>query len=138
MEGSSNGVADAGLLKARVAELEQELRLRMAEVIRLHRELRHVRSDLAVKDEYIAVLSMEADKLQRIREQVGRVPYGSKVGRAVEAHLGVGPDAAPSFAEQAQSTAQRARIEAGRVKHGARARAGRLKRKMTRTDLPRS
>jgi hypothetical protein len=138
MEGSPNGAADAGLLQARVAELEQELRLRMAEVSRLHRELRHARSDVAVKDEYISVLTVEADKLQRIREQMGRVPYGSQVGRLVESHLGVGPDAAPSFADQARSTADRARTEAGRVKRGARSRAGRLKRKMTRTDLPRS
>jgi hypothetical protein len=138
MEGSPNGVSDAGLLQARVAELEQELQLRMAEVTRLHRELRHARADVAVKDDYISVLSVEADKLQRIREQMGRVPYGSRVGRVVESHLGVGPDAAPSIADQARTSAQRARTEAGRVKRGARARAGRLKRKMTRTDLPRS
>jgi hypothetical protein len=138
MEGSPNGVADAGMLQARVAELEQELRLRMAEVTRLHRELRHARADVAVKDEYISVLSVEADKLQRVREQMGRVPYGSRVGRVVEAHLGVGPDAAPSVADQARSSAQRARTEVGRAKRGVRTRAGRLKRKLTRTDLSRS
>ena len=43
MEGSPNGVADSGLLQARVAELEQELRQRMEEVTRLHCELRHAR-----------------------------------------------------------------------------------------------
>lgn len=120
MEGSLDDVADAGALRARVAELEQELRLRMGDVNRLDRELRLARADVTVKDEYIAALNLEADKLQKIRDLVGRVPLGTYAIHAFEQQLRVGPDARPRLVDQARVSssvaARRARSGAGRLK----------------------
>ncbi len=120
MEGSLDDVADAGALRARVGELEQELRLRMGDVTRLDRELRLARADVAVKDEYIAALNLEADKLQKIRDVFGRVPFGPHVVHALEVQLRVGPDARPRLVDRARVSssvaARRARSGAGRVK----------------------
>ena len=121
MEGSLDDVADAGALRARVGELEQELRLRMGDVTRLDRELRLARADVAVKDEYIAALNLEADKLQKIRDLVRtgavREPTSSMPSKQ---QLRVGPDARPRLVDQARVSssvaARRARSGAGRVK----------------------
>lgn len=141
MEGSADGVVDPGLLRARVAELQQELRLRTGEVARLHSELRHARADVVVKDEYIAALTTEADKLERIRELLGRVPYGSHMAQAFEGHLRIGPDVGPTVAARARDTtsqgARRAQSAAGRLKRRARTQAGRLKRRVS-ASLPQS
>jgi hypothetical protein len=120
MEGSSDDGADAEVLRAQLAEFEQELRLRMGDVTRLDLELRYARADVAIKDEYIAALSLEADKLQKIRNLVARVPLGSHVVEAFERQLRVGPDARPTLVAQAKvtssATARRARSRAGRLK----------------------
>ncbi len=120
MEGSLDDVADAGALRARVEELEQELRLRMGDVTRLDRELRLARADVTIKDEYIAALNLEADKLQKIRDLIGRVPFGPYVIHAFEEQLHVGPDARPRLVDQARVSssvaARRARSGAGRLK----------------------
>lgn len=115
-----DGVVDPGLLRARVVELEQELRLRMDELTRLHTELRHARADVAVKDEYIAMLTVEADKLAKIRKVIRRVPYGPRVATVLEEQLGVDPDARPTWAARTRAAtlrgARRARSAAGRTK----------------------
>jgi hypothetical protein len=131
MEGSSEDVADAGMLRARVAELEEELRLRMGQVTRLDRELRHARAEVTVKDEFISVLNVEADKFQKVRDLLGRVPYGSKVAGVFEQQLRVGPDARPTLAARAKVTSS---VAARR----ARSRAGRLKRRVMGSVRPRS
>jgi hypothetical protein len=129
MEGAPNDLVDAASLGARLAELEQELRLRMAEVTRLDRELRHARADVTVKDEFIAALTLEADKLQRIRDLLGRVPYGSHIAQTFEGQLRVPSQPRPSLAARAR----RAISVAARR---ARSRAGRLKRLVVGSDHP--
>jgi len=123
MEGSLDDVADAGVLRARVVELEQELRLRMGDVTRLDRELRLSRADVTIKDEYIAALNLEADKLQKIRDLIGRFPFGPYVVHALEEQLRVGPDVRPRLVDQA-------RISSSVAARRARSRAGRLKRQV--------
>lgn len=116
-------MTDAGVLRARLAELEQELRLRMGDVTRLDRELRHSRADVAIKDEYIAALNLEADKLQKIRDLVGRVPFGSLMVQAIEEQARVGPNPGPRLVDQA-------RVSSSVAARRARSRAGRLKRQV--------
>jgi len=112
-----------------VAELEEELRLRMTEVRRLDLELRHLRADVVVKDEFIAVLNVEADKVQKIRDLLGRVPFGSHIAQGLEKQLRVGPDARPALADRVRSTAS---VGARR----ARSRAGRMKRRLMASSRP--
>lgn len=124
MEGSPPDVTDPEVLQARTSELEDELRLRMAELRRLHDELAHLRADAVVKDRYIAVLSGEADKLQRVRDLVARMPLGSRLARSIESQLGErlddGPVGTPAPSVRVRTTgatyARRARSLAGRIK----------------------
>jgi hypothetical protein len=120
MEGSPDHVVDAAFLRSRVEELEDELRLRVEDVVRLDRELRHARADVTVKDEYITVLNREADKLQKIRDLLGRVPFGSHIAQVFEGQLRVGPEDRPALVERAKVTysvtARRARSRGGRIK----------------------
>jgi len=88
MAGLPDDASDPGQLQARLAELEHELRLRMDDVVRLDRELRHAHEDVAVKDEYIRQLSAEADTLDRIRALLGRVPFGLRIRSLFEGRLG--------------------------------------------------
>lgn len=90
MAGVPDDVYDPGQLRARLAELEHELHLRMDDVIRLDRELRHAHDDIAVKDEYIQQLTAEADTLDRIRALLGRLPFGLRIRALLEGRLGFG------------------------------------------------
>jgi hypothetical protein len=127
MEGSRDDVADMRILRARVVELEEELRLRIGDVTRLDRELRHARADVTVKDEFIAALNQEADRVQKIRGLFGRVPYGSHILLALEGHVRVGADPRPTLTT-------RARVVAAKAARRARSRAGRLKRQVMGSD----
>lgn len=127
MEGSPDDVAGAPILRARVTELEQELRLRMEDVTRLDRELRLARADVMVKDEYIAMLNTEADKLQRIRDLMGRVPFGSRAAQTLEGQLRVESNPRPTLAA-------RVRISYSAAARRARSLAGRLKRRLLGSD----
>jgi hypothetical protein len=95
----------------------------MGDVTRLDRELRHSRADVAIKDEYIAALNLEADKLQKIRDLVGRVPFGSLMVQAIEEQARVGPNPGPRLVDQA-------RVSSSVAARRARSRAGRLKRQV--------
>jgi hypothetical protein len=127
MEGSPDDVADAPILRARVTELEQELLLRVGDVSRLDRELRHARADVIVKDEFIASLNLEADKLQRIRDLLGKVPFGSHAAQALEGQLRVESSPRPALAA-------RIRITYSTATRRARSIAGRLKRRVMGSD----
>jgi hypothetical protein len=121
MAGVPDDVYDPGQLRARLAELEHELHLRMDDVIRLDRELRHAHEDIAVKDEYIQQLTAEADTLDRIRALLGRLPFGLRIRAVLEGRLGFGPAkpsepsgrARPSTSE----ATRRARSQAARAVH---------------------
>jgi FtsZ-binding cell division protein ZapB len=121
MAGVPDDVYDAGQLRARLAELEHELQLRMDDVTRLDRELRHAHDDIAVKNEFIQQLSAEADTLDRIRALLGRLPFGLRIRALVEGRLGFGgakpsqPPAGPR-APTAEAT-RRARSQAVRAVH---------------------
>ena len=120
MEGTPDQGADAAYLRSRVGELEEALRLRMDEVVRLERELRHARADAVVRDEYLAVLNAEADKLQRIRDLAARVPFGSSAARLFEDRPPDGGGPKPALTDRVRAhyvvTVRRARATAGRVK----------------------
>jgi hypothetical protein len=120
MEGSVDDVAEARLLRARVSELEGELRLRMEELSRLDRELRHARADVTVKDEFIAELTFDADSFQRLRNLLGRLPYGAHLVVAFDRRLRAAPGSRALWAELARTSARArarsARLVAGRVK----------------------
>jgi hypothetical protein len=121
MAGVPDDVDDPGQLRARLAELEHELHLRMDDIIRLDRELRHAHEDISVKDEYIRQLAAEADTLDRIRALLGRLPFGLRLRARLEGRLGfgattpreqvVGPRASTSEATR------RARSQAARAVH---------------------
>jgi len=119
MQGKTGVRADAVYLRSRVDELEGELQRRMDDVIRLDRELRHARADGVVKDEYLAVLDAEAHKLQRIRELVAKVPFGSWLVRSF--------DGRPRHPDQ-ELLAERVRVTYKMTLRRTRARAGRIKR----------
>ena len=123
MAGARDDVPDSGQLQARVAELDSELRLRMADVRRLDRELRHARADLTVKDEYIEHLAADADKLQAIREVVWRIPLALKIRVFVARRTGSGPDVAGA---RPAVTRKAAHPAPGRVRSDARRAVGRL------------
>ena len=118
---------DAVYLRLRVDELEGELHSRMNEVIRLDRELRHARADVVVKDEYLAVLNAEADKLQRIRDLVARVPFGSSLVQSF--------DGRPRLPDQ-EPLAKRVRLTYGVTVRRARAQVGRVKRRVLGVGQP--
>jgi hypothetical protein len=121
MAGVPDDVYDPGQLQARLAELEHELHLRMDDVVRLDRELRHAHDDIAVKNEYIQQLSAEADTLDRIRALVGRLPFGLRIRALLERRLGFGgvksgqPPVRPP-APTSEAT-RRARSQAARAVH---------------------
>jgi len=121
MAGVPDDVYDAGQLRARLAELEHELRLRMDDVTRLDRELRHAHDDLAVKNEFIQQLSAEADTLDRIRALLGRLPFGRRIRALLQRRLGFGsatpgePPAAPR--PPTSEATRRARSQAARAVH---------------------
>ena len=119
MAGVPDDVYDPGHLRARLAELEHELHLRMEDVIRLDRELRHAHEDISVKDEYIRQLAAEADTLDRIRALLGRVPFGLRIRTLLEARLGFGAakPREPSVRRRASTSevTRRARSQAGRA-----------------------
>jgi hypothetical protein len=124
MAGVPDDVYDPGQLRARLAELEHELRLRMDDVIRLDRELRHAHDDIAVKDEYIQQLAAEADTLDRIRALLGRLPFGLRIRALLEGRLGFGaakpsePSEQPARPRDPTSGAsRRARSQAARAVH---------------------
>lgn len=114
---------DEGQLRARVVELEHELRLRMGDVNRLDRELRHTRADVTVKDEFIAQLSREADKLQSIRDLMGRLPFGLRITSLVDRRIGARPDA---HGESVVRSRKVEPVEVGRRRSEARRAVGRL------------
>ncbi|HEY5098408.1 MAG TPA: hypothetical protein VII46_10180 [Acidimicrobiales bacterium] len=121
MAGVPDDVYDPGQLPARLAELEHELQLRMDDVIRLDRELRHAHDDIAVKNEFIQQLTAEADTLDRIRALLGRLPFGLRLRALLEGRLGFGaakPSAKPVGPRAPTSEAtQRARAQAARAVH---------------------
>ena len=114
-------------LQARVIELENELRLRMGDVNRLDRELRHSRADVAVKDEYIAQLSREADVLQSIRDLIARIPFGLRITLLIERRSGLGQaPRADGRGGQAGRPRNGTAPEVGRRREEARRAVGRL------------
>jgi hypothetical protein len=121
MAGVPDDVYDPGQLRARLVELEHELHLRMDEVIRLDRELRHAHDDIAVKNEYIQQLTAEADTLDRIRALLGRLPFGLRIRALLEGRLGFGaakPSEQPVRPRAPTSEAtRRARSQAARAVH---------------------
>jgi hypothetical protein len=114
-------------LQSRVIELENELRLRMGDVNRLDRELRHSRADVAVKDEYIAQLSREADVLQSIRNLIAKIPFGLRITVLIEQRVGLGRDSRPGTrAANSVRPGKRAAPEIGRRRVELRRAVGRL------------